>query len=157
MCTADCWSLPERSPSGNLQADPSRFPSGIKALADYVHARGLSFGIYGDAGRLTCAGRAGSLGYEAIDAHTFASWGVGVCPLPPLSHILFGWQTLQLRVAEVAGVLPSMFKASIGPPRRARAQRSPVVYKSPCTVRLAFIGSMERYAPPAKWLRMSRA
>ena len=50
--------------------------NGIKALADYVHARGLGFGLYTDAGRTTCEGRPGSYGYEAIDAKTYASWGV---------------------------------------------------------------------------------
>ena len=50
----------------------------MKALADYAHAKGLKFGLYSDAGLLTCAGRPGSLGYEKIDAHTYAKWGVSV-------------------------------------------------------------------------------
>ena len=74
---ADCWSLPLRSEDGQLQPDPERFPSGMKALADYVHGKGLKFGIYGDSGYLTCAGRAGSFGHERDDARLFASWGVG--------------------------------------------------------------------------------
>ena len=77
LLRADCWSLPVRSDDEQLQPDPARFPSGIKALADYVHAKGLKFGIYGDSGVLTCAGRAGSFGYEQKDADLFASWGVG--------------------------------------------------------------------------------
>ncbi|PNX92633.1 alpha-galactosidase 2, partial [Trifolium pratense] len=62
---------------GNLVAKSSTFPSGIKALADYVHSKGLKLGIYSDAGNLTCSKKMpGSLGYEDQDAKTFASWGV---------------------------------------------------------------------------------
>ncbi len=71
----DCWHGP-RDAEGNITADPKRFPSGIKALADYVHAKGLKFGIYSDAGTQTCAGRPGSRGYEYQDARTYAAWGV---------------------------------------------------------------------------------
>jgi len=70
----DCWAGP-RDPDGFITADTQRFPSGIKALADYVHARGLKFGIYSDAGRLTCGGRQGSQGHEYQDALTYARWG----------------------------------------------------------------------------------
>ena len=65
-----------RDEHGELFPDPNKFPSGIAALAEYVHARGLKFGIYSDAGEKTCGGEPGSLGYEEIDAQTFASWGV---------------------------------------------------------------------------------
>lgn len=65
-----------RGEDGRLFPDPQRFPSGLKALADYVHARGLKFGIYSDAGPKTCGGRPASQGYEEIDAQTFAEWGV---------------------------------------------------------------------------------
>jgi len=71
----DCWQT-GRDAEGNIQADATRFPSGIKALADYVHALGLKFGIYSDAGRKTCGGRPGSRGYEFQDARTYAKWGV---------------------------------------------------------------------------------
>jgi len=71
----DCWQV-GRAPDGTIQADPVRFPHGMKALADYVHAKGLKFGIYTDAGRKTCEGRPGSYGYEVLDAKTYASWGV---------------------------------------------------------------------------------
>ncbi len=57
-------------------ADPERFPSGIKALADAVHAKGLKFGIYSDAGTMTCAKRPGSKDHEAQDAKSYAEWGV---------------------------------------------------------------------------------
>jgi alpha-galactosidase len=71
----DCWHGP-RDANGFITADAQRFPSGIKALADYVHSRGLKFGIYSDAGRLTCGGRPGSQGHEYQDALTYARWGV---------------------------------------------------------------------------------
>jgi alpha-galactosidase len=71
----DCWQV-SRAADGTIVADPERFPSGIKALADYVHAKGLKFGLYSDAGTKTCAGRPGSKDHEAQDAKTYASWGV---------------------------------------------------------------------------------
>lgn len=71
----DCWQG-ERDKDGFIQADPARFPSGIKALADYVHTRGLKLGIYSDAGVKTCGGRAGSQGHEFQDAAQYARWGV---------------------------------------------------------------------------------
>ena len=71
----DCWAV-SRDADGNIVADPQKFPSGIKALADYVHGQGLKFGIYSDAGSKTCAGRPGSRGYEFQDARTYARWSV---------------------------------------------------------------------------------
>jgi alpha-galactosidase len=71
----DCWQG-DRDAQGNIQPDPKLFPSGIKALADYVHSRGLKFGIYTDAGTKTCAGRLGSRGHEFQDAQQYAAWGV---------------------------------------------------------------------------------
>ncbi|MBC9716011.1 NPCBM/NEW2 domain-containing protein [Streptomyces sp. TRM66268-LWL] len=74
----DCWALPERDADGKLVPDPVRFPNGIKAVADYVHAKGLKFGIYTSAGTKTCnvAGFPGGLGHEKSDAQQFADWGV---------------------------------------------------------------------------------
>src|SRR5689334_21673186 len=71
----DCWQV-DRDSQGNIVADPKRFPSGIKALADYVHSKGLKFGLYSDAGTKTCAGRPGSRSFEAQDARQYAAWGV---------------------------------------------------------------------------------
>jgi len=71
----DCWQV-RRDAAGKIVADPERFPSGIKALADAVHAKGLKFGIYSDAGSMTCAKRPGSKNHEAQDAKTYAEWGV---------------------------------------------------------------------------------
>jgi hypothetical protein len=74
----DCWSVlsGRDAVTGELLADPDRFPGGIRALAEYMHDRGLSLGIYGDAGTQTCQGYEGTLGHEDIDATTFAKWGV---------------------------------------------------------------------------------
>jgi alpha-galactosidase len=71
----DCWQV-GRDAQGTIVADPSRFSSGIKALADYVHSKGLKLGVYTDAGTLTCQKRPGSLGHELQDAKTYAAWGV---------------------------------------------------------------------------------
>lgn len=74
----DCWALPSRDADGKLVADPARFPDGIKAVADYVHAKGLKLGVYTSAGTKTCdsAGFPGALGHEYSDARQFADWGV---------------------------------------------------------------------------------
>lgn len=71
----DCWQI-GRDSLGNIVPDPERFPSGVKALADYIHGKGLKFGIYSCAGSLTCQGRPGSRGYQFQDARTYAKWGV---------------------------------------------------------------------------------
>jgi alpha-galactosidase len=71
----DCWQV-SRDAQGTIVADSKRFPSGIKALADYVHSKGLKLGVYTDAGRLTCQKRPGSYEHELQDAKTYASWGV---------------------------------------------------------------------------------
>lgn len=65
-----------RDNKNNIIPDPAKFPSGIKALADYVHSKGLKLGIYSDAAQLTCAGYTASYGFEDQDAKTFASWGI---------------------------------------------------------------------------------
>ncbi|XP_054785125.1 alpha-galactosidase-like [Prosopis cineraria] len=73
----DCWAELDRDSEGNMVPKASKFPSGIKALADYVHNKGLKLGIYSDAGNQTCSKQMpGSLGHEEQDAKTFASWGI---------------------------------------------------------------------------------
>ena len=71
----DCWQV-SRDASGTIVADPARFPEGMKALADYVHSKGLKLGLYTDAGTGTCEKRPGSLNHEDQDAKTYASWGI---------------------------------------------------------------------------------
>lgn len=72
----DCWSLRERDEQGRLVPDPAKFPSGMKALADYIHSKGLKFGMYSCAGTHTCAGFPGSFEHEFQDAKQFAEWEV---------------------------------------------------------------------------------
>jgi alpha-galactosidase len=79
----DCWQATTRDSAGNLRGDAVRFPSGMKALGDYIHGKGLKFGIYQAPREKTCAqyfnaigGSTGALGHEQQDATTFASWGV---------------------------------------------------------------------------------
>lgn len=71
----DCWHG-DRDAQGFIHPDAKRFPSGMKALADYVHSKGLKLGVYSDAGSQTCGGRPGSRGYEFQDAQQYASWGI---------------------------------------------------------------------------------
>jgi len=89
----DCWQK-SRDDEGNIVADPERFPSGIKALADYVHSKGLKFGLYSDAGALTCGGRPGSAGREFQDARQYAKWGV--------DYLKYDWCNTGTRNAEAA-------------------------------------------------------
>ena len=72
----DCWAEKTRDSSGRLVPDKNKFPSGMKTLADYVHSKGLKFGMYSCAGVLTCGQYPASYDYEFIDAKTFAEWGV---------------------------------------------------------------------------------
>jgi alpha-galactosidase len=89
----DCWQK-SRDADGNIVADAERFPSGIKALADELHAKGLKFGIYSDAGVLTCGGRPGSAGHEFQDARQYAKWGV--------DYLKYDWCHTGTRDAEAA-------------------------------------------------------
>ncbi len=72
----DGWMAAERDAAGNLQADPVKFPAGMKAIGDYIHSKGLQFGIYECRGFKTCQGLPGSFQHEQADMNSFASWGV---------------------------------------------------------------------------------
>jgi alpha-galactosidase len=72
----DCWLDSQRAADGSLQADPAKFPDGIKAVAGYVHSLGLKLGIYEDVGTKTCAGYPGTYGHYQQDAQTLASWDI---------------------------------------------------------------------------------
>ena len=72
----DCWHASSRTADGRLTWNPKTFPSGMPALADYIHAKGLKFGIYSARCRETCQGFPASYDHEVIDAATFASWNV---------------------------------------------------------------------------------
>jgi len=71
----DCWQI-GRDEEGNIIPDPERFPNGMKAVGDYIHSKGLKFGLYTDAGLKTCEGRPASRGYEFQDFRQYAKWGV---------------------------------------------------------------------------------
>ncbi|MCX6227557.1 MAG: NPCBM/NEW2 domain-containing protein [Bacteroidia bacterium] len=72
----DGWMAKDRDSIGNLMADPEKFPSGMKAIGDYIHSKGLKFGIYECRGYLTCQRLPGSFHHEQADMNSFASWGV---------------------------------------------------------------------------------
>lgn len=103
----DCWQV-ERDKSGNIVPDAKHFPSGIKALADYVHARGLKFGIYSDAGSMTCAKRPGSLGHEYQDAIQYAAWEV--------DYLKYDWCNTSTQDAQAAYALMRNALNSTGRP-----------------------------------------
>jgi len=101
----DNWMAnPARDSSGNLRGDPTRFPNGMKALGDYIHAKGLKFGIYGDRGSMTCmnVAQSGSCGHEQADAKMFASWGVDYFKndnCNPVGNIQTDYQNMQKALA----------------------------------------------------------
>jgi len=100
----DCWAMRDRDENGRLVPDPVKFPSGMKALSDYVHSKGLKFGIYSCAGYRTCADYPGSFDHEFEDAQTFADWGVDFlkydyCNKPKLANgpILYNRMSMALK------------------------------------------------------------
>jgi alpha-galactosidase len=103
----DCWQV-KRDEEGNIVADPQHFPSGIKGLADYIHSKGLKFGIYSDAGAKTCAGRPASQGHEYQDAMQYAKWGV--------DYLKYDWCNTGTRNAEEAYTTMSNALLSTGRP-----------------------------------------
>ncbi len=89
----DCWQV-ARDSAGNIVPDPERFPSGMKYLADYIHEKGLKFGIYSCAGSRTCQGKPGSRGYQFQDARQYAVWGV--------DYLKYDWCSNEGQNAEAA-------------------------------------------------------
>ena len=94
----DCWHG-ARDANGFITEDKTRFPSGFKALSDYIHSKGLKFGIYSDAGTKTCGGRPGSQGHEYQDALQYARWGV--------DYLKYDWCSTGVRNTEEAYALMS--------------------------------------------------
>lgn len=97
----DAWQKDERSETGHLIPDEKKFPYGIKDLADYVHSKGLKFGIYSAAGVRTCCNKPGSFGYEYIDAQDFAAWGVDylkydICHFPGCGDLKSAYLTMAM-------------------------------------------------------------
>jgi len=103
----DCWQG-TRDSLGFIRPDPERFPSGMKALADYIHGKGLKLGVYSDAGWKTCGGRPGSRGYEYQDALTYASWGV--------DYLKYDWCNTEALNAKGAYMTMSHALAAAGRP-----------------------------------------
>ncbi|WP_294326710.1 glycoside hydrolase family 27 protein [uncultured Sphingomonas sp.] len=100
----DCWHG-TRDANGFITEDRERFPSGLKALGDYIHSKGLKFGIYSDAGTKTCGGRPGSQGHEYQDAIQYARWGV--------DYLKYDWCSTGVRNAEEAyATMADALKAS---------------------------------------------
>lgn len=100
----DCWHG-QRDANGFITEDRQRFPSGLKALGDYIHSKGLKFGIYSDAGTKTCGGRPGSQGHEVQDAIQYARWGV--------DYLKYDWCSTGVRNAEEAyATMADALKAS---------------------------------------------
>ncbi len=96
----DCWMMPERV-DGKLVVNPEKFPHGMKYVADYIHGKGLKFGIYSAAGTLTCQGLPGSFGHEYEDARMFADWGVDylkydLCHFPGCGDIRTSYITMAM-------------------------------------------------------------
>jgi alpha-galactosidase len=89
----DCWQV-ARDSAGNIVPDPERFPSGMRYLADYIHEKGLKFGIYSCAGSRTCQGKPGSRGYQFQDARQYAVWGV--------DYLKYDWCSNEGQNAEAA-------------------------------------------------------
>ena len=97
----DCWSLKERDENGRLVPDPEKFPHGMKFISDYIHSKGLKFGMYSCAGNVTCAGYPGSYGHEFTDAATFAEWGVDLlkydfCHFPESGNCKNAYATMSM-------------------------------------------------------------
>ncbi len=102
----DAWMAMERDPkTGDLVADPKKFPHGMKSLADYVHSKGLKFGLYNCAGTKTCAGYPGARGYEYQDARLYASWDV--------DYLKFDWcNTEGINAKEAYGTMSNALKTA---------------------------------------------
>lgn len=101
----DGWMGMERDQNGQLVADPKKFPNGMKEFADYVHSKGLKFGIYNCAGTKTCAGYPGTRGHEYEDARLYASWGV--------DYLKFDWcNTNGINAQEAYKTMSLALKAS---------------------------------------------
>lgn len=132
----DCWSdvdLRRDNDTKEFVVDAKKFPNGIGHVADKVHELGLKIGIYSDAGESTCGGYEGSLGYEDIDAATFASWGIdckSALPTAPSNVHLHPIQTSSTTTAtspksgSTSGNM-SQSSGSVGPPTKTKPTASP--------------------------------
>jgi len=104
----DGWMSKERDSQGNLIPDPKKFPNGLKTLSDFIHSKGLKFGIYNCAGDKTCGGYPGSRGHEYQDAMMYASWGV--------DYLKYDWCNTEKINAEAAYTTMSRALLATGRP-----------------------------------------
>ncbi|GES57890.1 alpha-galactosidase agla [Aspergillus terreus] len=100
----DCWMTHQRAPNNSLMWNTTKFPRGLPWLGSYVKAKGFRFGIYEDAGNLTCGGYPGSLGHEELDARTFADWGVEYLKLDGCNVFPEGGRTSQQQYEHLYGL-----------------------------------------------------
>jgi alpha-galactosidase len=151
----DCW-MDGRDSSGKLKPSASKFPSGIAALADYVHGKGLKLGIYSTPNTKTCAGLyggytggVGSVGHETTDAQSFASWGVDYLKYDKCQGQLSAFATM--RDALKATGRPIFY--SINP-----ADQGPYCVPSNCSINLVSIANMWRieFDISATWADVTR-
>ncbi|KAG2412505.1 alpha-galactosidase A precursor [Aspergillus terreus] len=100
----DCWMTHQRAPNNSLMWNTTKFPRGLPWLGSYVKAKGFRFGIYEDAGNLTCGGYPGSLGHEELDARTFADWGVEYLKLDGCNVFPEGGRTSEQQYEHLYGL-----------------------------------------------------
>jgi alpha-galactosidase len=144
----DCWFDPQRTATGELRGNPQRFPSGMKALADYLHGKGLMFGIYEVPTEETCAqrggvypGMTGSQGHEVQDAQTFANWGV--------DYLKYDWCAIQGSQQDKVDAFAKMRDA-------LRATGRPIVYSiNPNSYSLDKTGNTYDWSAIANMVRIS--
>ncbi|XP_033646280.1 alpha-N-acetylgalactosaminidase-like [Asterias rubens] len=108
----DCWMSKARDAQGRLQPDPLRFPNGLKALADYIHSKGLKFGLYQSMGLKTCAGYPGIWGHIEDDAKTYAEWGIDLVKMDSCYNLgkkLFGEGFINMSRALIETHRPIVF------------------------------------------------
>jgi alpha-galactosidase len=152
----DCWMDGRDSATGKIKVSGSKFPSGIAALADYVHGKGLKLGIYSTPNTKTCAGLyggytggVGSLGYETTDAQTYADWGVDYLKYDKCQGQLSAFAVMRDALRKTGR--PIFY--SINP-----ADQGPYCTPTNCSIDLVSIANMWRieFDISAKWSEIIR-
>lgn len=143
----DLWQAPERAEDGSPQGAKEKFPTGMKPVVDYVHARGLKFGIYSDAAPRTCGGAYGSLGYEEVDARTYAQWGVDLvkydyCNAPEdVATAEARYRTMGTALREAGGILLYMCEWGVRKPWLWGAQTGASLWRATYDSRDCWVGA----------------
>jgi hypothetical protein len=156
----DCWLAMTRDPITNrLQPDPKRFPSGIRALADYVHSRGLKFGIYEDYGTLTCGGFPGSIDHLELDAQTFADWTVNTSNIEVKLLLFIYFLYLKVDYLKLDGCYADIKQMDTGYPLMGKylnATNRPIVYSCSWPAYQVFGNIDPNYARIAQYCNLWR-